>query len=90
MLREQRERIDQLDQQIVALLEERFDISLEVGAIKAQHQLPVLDAEREQKIIHSLRDKVTNPIFEEAIIQVYQTLMDASKTLQTQHHEIKE
>lgn len=90
MLREQRERIDQLDQQIVALLEERFAVSLEVGAIKAQHQLPVLDAEREQKIIHLLRDKVTNPIFEEAIIQVYQTLMDASKTLQTQHHEIKE
>lgn len=90
MLREQRERIDQLDQQIVALLEERFAVSLEVGAIKAQHQLPVLDAEREQKIIHSLRDKVTNPIFEEAIIQVYQTLMAASKMLQTQHHEIKE
>lgn len=84
MLREQRERIDQLDQQIVALLEERFAVSLEVGAIKAQHQLPVLDAEREQKIIHRLRDKVTNPIFEEAIIQVYQTLMDASKMLQTQ------
>ena len=42
-----RRRIDKIDAQLVAALEERMEAVLEVAAYKKQQGLPVLDAARE-------------------------------------------
>ena len=45
-----RDRIDQLDRQIAALLTERMDITNEVAAYKIEHNLPVYHPEREKQV----------------------------------------
>ncbi|MEE2683429.1 MAG: chorismate mutase [Actinomycetota bacterium] len=54
ILREYRERIDQLDEQLIRLLAERFEITKAVGQFKAENGLPAADAEREKQQIAQL------------------------------------
>ena len=42
-----REKIDELDRQLVALFAERMETAAQVAAYKKEHGLPVLDAARE-------------------------------------------
>lgn len=42
-----RQSIDTLDEKLVALLAQRFELTGKVGQLKKQHQLPATDAARE-------------------------------------------
>ena len=55
-LKVKRQQLDQLDLQIVDLLARRFEITKEVGEVKALHSLEALDAERETEKLRSLRE----------------------------------
>lgn len=50
-LKEIREKINLIDEKLVALLKERMDCSLEVAKIKEQDNLPVFCPDREQEIL---------------------------------------
>lgn len=54
VLREHRESIDRLDAILVYTLAERFKHTQAVGALKAQHDLPPSDPQREAKQIARL------------------------------------
>ncbi|MFT4186407.1 MAG: chorismate mutase [Micrococcaceae bacterium] len=45
-----RRELDQIDEHIIAILSRRFSITDMVGALKAKHNLPSLDAEREAQM----------------------------------------
>lgn len=51
LLQAHRQRIDQLDDQIVRLLAERYGIIEEVAAIKAEHGIPSVLADRVTEVI---------------------------------------
>ena len=76
-LEEVRDRIDQLDQQIIALLAERFQLTESVGHYKAQHKLEAQDIAREtlqfKKIIQLSEQAGLNP---EYSVQVYRRIID--------------
>jgi len=50
-LHELRKRIDEIDEQIIRLLEERVRIAKEIGAIKRELNLPIRDEEREEEVL---------------------------------------
>lgn len=50
-----RSRIDDLDEQLIRLLAERFDITKAVGAYKADVGLPPADRQREKEQVERLR-----------------------------------
>ncbi len=50
-LNEAREIINHADEQIIAALKERMDAVIEVARYKQAHNLPVLDAAREEKVL---------------------------------------
>lgn len=52
-----RERISELDNQLLALLAERRDISVAVGKFKLTTHRPVRDIEREKQLLELLIDK---------------------------------
>lgn len=83
MLSQQREKIDQLDQQIVELLEERMAVVTEVARIKAENQLAILDGQREAALLDKIRHYVKEDSYEESILEVYQAMLDISKNYQT-------
>jgi|SRR6516162_5170234 chorismate mutase len=54
-LREMRESIDNIDAAIVYMLAERFRCTRKVGILKAEHNLPPADPEREANQVVRLR-----------------------------------
>ena len=73
-----RNRIDQIDTQIMELLDERYSLSIEIGNIKKESNAPVLDSNREQIIL----DKTSQLSHSLAIKNVYKSIMKESKNLQ--------
>jgi len=62
-----RNKIDDLDNQILDFLVQRFSISREIGEIKASSGIEIRDLDREKEIIERLVNKLagkTNGLFE--------------------------
>lgn len=87
MLSSQRERINQIDQQLVQLFEQRMQVAAEVAQIKHEHGLPILDAQREALVYDRTAGYLTNQAFAPALHQVYDALMAVSRAYQ---HELVE
>ncbi|EFR30889.1 chorismate mutase [Eremococcus coleocola] len=84
MLEAERQRIDQIDQEIVALFEARMETVLQVAQYKLDHDLPVLDASREHLVIEKVRGKLNNPELAPYLTELYQTMMAQSRAYQSQ------
>ena len=73
-LRAFRQRIDELDDQLIRLLAERFDITKAVGVYKAVEGLPPADPEREAEQVARLRaiaeDAGMDPAFSEKVFRL--------------------
>ena len=48
-LSDYRQKLDQIDDQILSLFTERMDIAAEIAAWKRENSLPVLDVKREKE-----------------------------------------
>lgn len=81
---ELRRQIDQVDGHLVALLEKRMELVQAVANYKKEHQLLVLDSNREKEVIMSIASQIQNPNYKEAILASVQAIMDQSKVYQEQ------
>lgn len=77
-----RDEIDVLDQQIMELLNQRFNLSLQVSAFKKFHDLPIVDKKREKEIISKIGEYTDNEQISLAIKYIYQEIFTQSKKLQ--------
>lgn len=77
-----RKDIDAIDQELTRLFESRLNTVLKVGQYKKEHDLPVLDASREQAVIEKNVGRLIDPQFEPQIIQFFQTMMEITKEMQ--------
>ena len=78
-LEEYRNAIDGLDEKIVALLDERFELSELIGEYKKENSLPVCDPEREKELLEKVRKMSRRP--DECEV-VYRAILDGSKKIQ--------
>jgi chorismate mutase/prephenate dehydratase len=81
-LAEWRARIDDLDRQLLKLLNQRAEISLEVGRAKRDTGHPVHDPEREQEIVAGLVGLNEGPLAPEAVRAIWREIFSASRALQ--------
>lgn len=76
-----RKQIDETDQQIVALLNQRARIVAEVGKIKQKAHLPVAAPAREQQILdHIVQLGGAGPLPPDRLRRIYQTLIQEMRT----------
>ncbi len=75
-------KINEIDKEIVACLEKRFDISLEIGKYKKENNIPVYDEDREKKVIQNCEGYLKNKNYTKCIKDIYIQIMDSSKELQ--------
>ncbi len=80
MLEQYRNEIDQLDQEILQLLDKRFNVTKLVGEYKRENSIDVLNQNREDAIINKI--KAQNLENEAQIIAVYIAMMNISKDQQ--------
>ena len=79
-----REQIDQVDHQIVALFEQRMELTDQIALVKLSQGLPVLDQGREAKVYDSRVAMLENERRAEAVIALYQRILEISRKNQEQ------
>lgn len=84
MLTSQRQRIDQIDRDIVHLFEERTAVVEEVAAIKRKNGIDILDASREEQIIQKVKSYLERPELGDELAALYTEIMRISRSHQEQ------
>ncbi|MGM0165233.1 chorismate mutase [Enterococcus sp. AZ135] len=81
-LTQAREKIDQIDQELVGLLERRMSAVSEVTAYKAQTKKAVLDSSREEKVLENAANLVKDENYRETIVETFKDIMKQSRNYQ--------
>lgn len=81
-LAECRERIDALDVQILALLNERTSIVESIGRVKQTLALPIYEPKREDEVFHNVLSNNAGPLPAESVHRVFERIIDEMRTLQ--------
>lgn len=89
-LEEDRKKIDEIDQKIVDLFEERFHVVEDVISYKMEIGMEILDSGREniilEKNVNRIQDEAMKPYFQ----AVYEEMLKQSKEYQKHIREKKE
>ena len=81
-LEELRNRIDELDRQLVDLLSERARAAKMVGQLKAQSSLPVYEPGREKVVYANVRAANKGPLPDIELTHIYERIIDVMRALQ--------
>ncbi len=81
-IKECRERIDAVDEQLVKLFEERMRISDDIARYKQANGLPISDPERERKKLYDVSGKLPEELRQQGTA-LYSLLFDLSKSRQS-------
>lgn len=87
LLQPQREKIDAIDEQIVALLGERWRAVEEVSAIKKKHNLPPLQSHRFDEMLEELRKlEITHDLPDGMLDELWHVIHKYSRQSQGETH----
>ncbi len=79
-----RQEIDQIDDQIVKLLEERMHLVEGVVAYKKASGKPILDSKREEVIFEKVKNRVEDKRYQETIVATFSDILKRSRDYQDQ------
>jgi len=88
-LKELRDRIDEINRQLLSLLNERTAIVQRAGEEKEKHGIKIYDPVREHQIIAELRKLNTGPMTDEMMIHVFKEIFKVSVKLQEEKDKKK-
>ena len=78
-----RARIDEVDRQLVRLLNERAQASLDIGRLKAGRSSRVYVPEREVVVYSNILSANAGPLSDSALKAIYDVIMEESRRLQS-------
>ena len=81
-LQELRREIDKLDVQLITLLNQRVQLSLQIWREKMQSNLPIHDQQREQRVIENVIKQNNGPLTPEQVKSIFQNIIDSCRTTQ--------
>ena len=81
-LESMRQKIDEIDDKLLNLLNERASCAVEIGKLKITKNLPVYFPEREKQIIERLITKNPGPLQESSIRTLFERIIDESRHLE--------
>jgi chorismate mutase len=82
-----RSAIDAVDMRIIDLLQERATLAREIGQVKRELGLPILDPAREDKILRKLSAGQKGPMETGQLVRIYEVIMAESRRLQEEGTE---
>lgn len=77
-----RERIDDIDRRLVALLSERARHALALGRLKEQAGLPIYQPAREADVLQNVRRANGGPLDDEALVRLFERIIDEARRLE--------
>ncbi len=77
-----RNKIDELDEQIVRLISERAAAAVAIGKLKQQQDAPIYEPNRERVVFAHVRDVNPGPLSGVQVQDIYERIMDVMRALQ--------
>ena len=77
-----RKRIDEIDQQLVRLLNERSQCAVEIGHIKRTLNVPAWQPKREAEILRNVVKSNRGPLDDAAIRRLFERIIDEARSLE--------
>ena len=81
-LKKLRHEIDKLDIQLIGLLNERAQLSLQVWKEKQKLNLPIYNQKREEKVIENVIKQNKGPLPPEQVKSIFQVIIDSCRRIQ--------
>ncbi|HTV00846.1 MAG TPA: chorismate mutase [Luteitalea sp.] len=81
-MRALREQIDALDEQIVALLNQRAACALEIGEIKRSINMAIYQPGREKDVLDHVRRVNPGPLDGDAVMRLFERIIDEARRLE--------
>jgi len=81
-LSELRARIDEIDAQLVALLNERAHCAQQIGKLKRRSRKPYFTPEREQNIYHRLHKLNRGPLTPQQLQAIFREIISVARALE--------
>jgi chorismate mutase len=77
-----RKRIDEIDQELVKLLNQRSRCAVEIGHLKKRLNLPAWQPEREAEILRNVVKSNHGPLDDAAIRRLFERVIDEARALE--------
>lgn len=80
-----RNRIDDVTDDLIALLNKRAQFATEIGKIKKRKGLPVFDASRENAVLAKVGNKARlagGPLSEDSVRRIFQVIMEETRKVE--------
>ena len=74
-----RDQVGEIDLELIGLLNKRLSVVDRLWRYKAEHGIEMYDPEREQRMIAFLTEANTGPLSQEALREVYRTIVETTK-----------
>jgi chorismate mutase len=81
-LEEFRVLVDDVDQRIVALLNERTRVVENIGNVKRQAALPIYEPRREDQVFANVTEANSGPLTEGAVRRIFERIIDEMRIIQ--------
>ena len=75
-------KINQLDDELLRIFNERAALALEIGHIKKKLKLPIYDPKREKLIFDRIKQDNPGPLDNDAIVRLFERVIDESRSLE--------
>jgi chorismate mutase len=82
-----RKKIDELDQRLVEMLNERATAAKAIGSLKRNTKMPIYEPDREREIFENVRKNNPGPLPDRELVQIFERIIDVMR--QIQHVEIE-
>ena len=86
-VRELRERVDEVDQELILALSERARIVQEIMVLKAEAGAPVYDPRREEEILQRVVEQNPGPIYDSSMRDIFEIILHRIRDLEIQRGE---
>jgi chorismate mutase len=77
-----RQKIDDLDVEIVKLISKRAEAAHAIGELKKQTAMPVYEPKREQDVFNRVKAANPGPLDDAQLIHVYERIIDVMRSIQ--------
>ena len=86
-IEELRSRVDEVDQELIRILNERARIVKEIVGIKAEVGKPLFDPKREEEILRKVAEVNEGPIYDSSMREIFELILHRIRDLEVQRGE---
>ena len=84
-----RNRVDEVDRELIRILNERARIVQEIVEIKAEAGKPLFDPRREEEILQRVAQQNEGPIYDTSMREIFELILHRIRDLEVQREEFR-